>query len=200
MSRGRCGCEIAQLRRLVAMVAASSCDFEVTLKIASGWRFLCGRRSKKRCDFCSGMVASPLAATVVTAILRCDFCAAKFTRLRGMAPNFTRKSVCEDSPSDFCTGKSHPWTNASLGGDLWRTFMAIGPYRFSLKTRQQGIGPKNLPWNSFGPMGPKSFWKFWSTLVSVHRLPPPPGDPFTKISPRISALGKFFWRLFNSSN
>ena len=27
--------------------------------------------------FCSGMVASPFAATVVTAISRCDFCAAK---------------------------------------------------------------------------------------------------------------------------
>ena len=36
-----------------------------------------GQRSKKTCDFCSGMVASPLAATAVTAILRCDFCAAK---------------------------------------------------------------------------------------------------------------------------
>ena len=36
------------------------------------------RPSEKRCDFCSGMVASPLAASVVIAILRCDFCADKF--------------------------------------------------------------------------------------------------------------------------
>ena len=39
--------------------------------------FFCGRRSENPCDFCSGMLASPLAATVVIAILRCDFCAAK---------------------------------------------------------------------------------------------------------------------------
>ena len=32
---------------------------------------------EKTCDFCNGMAASPLAAAVVTAILRCDFCAAK---------------------------------------------------------------------------------------------------------------------------
>ena len=30
-------------------------------------------RSQKPCDFCSRMVAKPLAATVVTAMLRCDF-------------------------------------------------------------------------------------------------------------------------------
>ena len=37
----------------------------------------CGRRSETLCDFCSGMVASPLASTVVTAILRCEVCAAE---------------------------------------------------------------------------------------------------------------------------
>ena len=45
----------------------------LTPKIVSGLRFSCGRRSEKPCDFCSGMVASPLAATVGIAILRCDF-------------------------------------------------------------------------------------------------------------------------------
>ena len=78
MSRGRCGRKIARLRRLAAVVAAIfSCDSEANPKIASGQRFFGGRRSEKPCDFCSGMVASPLAATVVAAILRCDFCAAK---------------------------------------------------------------------------------------------------------------------------
>ena len=41
---------------------------------------------QKPCDFCSGMVSSPLAATVVTAILRCDFCAAKVQT--GISPEF----------------------------------------------------------------------------------------------------------------
>ena len=49
VSRGRCSREIAQLRQVVAV----------------------GRRSEKPFDFCSGMVVSLLAATVVTAILLC---------------------------------------------------------------------------------------------------------------------------------
>ena len=48
-----------------------------TQKSLAASDFFCGRRNEKPCDFCSGMVASPLAATVVIAILRCDFCAAK---------------------------------------------------------------------------------------------------------------------------
>ena len=28
------------------------------------------------------------------------------------------------------TGKSHPWTNASVGGNFRRTFRTIGPYKF----------------------------------------------------------------------
>ena len=35
-------------------------------------------------------------------------------------------------------GKSHPWTNTSLGGNFWRTWRAIGPYEFSWKQRQMG--------------------------------------------------------------
>ena len=27
-------------------------------------------------------------------------------------------------------GKSHPWTNTSVGGNFWRTFRTIGPYEF----------------------------------------------------------------------
>ena len=51
----------------------------VTPKSAAASDFFSGRRSEKPCDFCTGMVANPLVATVVTgsAILRCDFCAAK---------------------------------------------------------------------------------------------------------------------------
>ena len=42
----------------------SRCELPASLRLTP-----CGRRSEKPCDFCSGMVASPLAATVVTAIL-----------------------------------------------------------------------------------------------------------------------------------
>ena len=28
------------------------------------------------------------------------------------------------------SGKSHPWTNTSVGGNIWRTFRTIGPYEF----------------------------------------------------------------------
>ena len=60
----------------------ASCDFEGNpLKIASDCYYFLGRRSKQPCDFCSGMVASPLVATMVTVILRREFCAAKFQAL-----------------------------------------------------------------------------------------------------------------------
>ena len=62
----------------------------LTPKIASGLRFFCGRQGEKPCDFCSEMVASPLAATVVTAILRCDFCAAK---VRTLPTPYSMKNV-----------------------------------------------------------------------------------------------------------
>ena len=57
----------------------ASCDFEANPKNRRrlATLFVCGPRSEKPSDFCSGMVAGPLPATVVTAILRCDFCAAK---------------------------------------------------------------------------------------------------------------------------
>ena len=61
---GRGRCELPAILRLTPKSLAAS-DF-----FAAG-------EAKKPCDFCSGMVASPLAATMVTAILRCDFCAAK---------------------------------------------------------------------------------------------------------------------------
>ena len=57
VSRGRCSREITRL---------------LTPKIASGCDLFCGRRRAKPCDFCNGIVASLLAATVVTAILRCE--------------------------------------------------------------------------------------------------------------------------------
>ena len=79
--RGRC--------ELPAIVRA-------TPKIASGWRFFGGRQSEKPCDFCSGMVASPLAATVVTAILRCDFCAAKSRDHSQSNPQHTKNPELQD--------------------------------------------------------------------------------------------------------
>ena len=84
----------------------------LTPKIASGWRFfLCGRRSAKPCDFCSGMVASPLVATVVTAILRCDSCAAKYLLLRRptMEPFFCQKitAISRLLPLEFWCSEGH---------------------------------------------------------------------------------------------
>ena len=49
----------------------------LTPKIASGYFFFAAGEAKTPCDFCSRMVASPLAANVVTAVLPCDFCSAK---------------------------------------------------------------------------------------------------------------------------
>ena len=73
-SHGRCGREIARLQLLAAM---GRCKLPATLrattKITSDCS-LCGRRSEKPCDFCIGMVASSLTATMVSAILRCEFC------------------------------------------------------------------------------------------------------------------------------
>ena len=63
MTCGRGRCELPAILRLIPKSLADS-DFLRPAK-------------RKTCDFCSGMVASPLAATVVTAILRCDFCAAE---------------------------------------------------------------------------------------------------------------------------
>ena len=48
----------------------SSCDYEGDLSKSRVCDLVCGQRNEKPCDFCSGMVASPLAAAVVTAILR----------------------------------------------------------------------------------------------------------------------------------
>ena len=64
---GRGRCEVPAILRVTQESLVSS-------------DFFCGRqfeKSERPCDFCSGMVASPVAATVVTAISRCDSCAAK---------------------------------------------------------------------------------------------------------------------------
>ena len=79
MSRGRCGRKIAPLRRLAAR---GRCELPAILRVTptkslAASDFFAAGDAKNPSDFCSGMVASPLAATVVTAILRCDFCAAK---------------------------------------------------------------------------------------------------------------------------
>ena len=70
VSRGRCGREIAWLWRLAAVVAASSCHFEDGPKNLWRQAIFLHPAKRKPCDVCSGMVASPLGATVVTAI--CD--------------------------------------------------------------------------------------------------------------------------------
>ena len=71
VSRGRRGREIARLRPLAAVVAA---NFQKSIANAI---FFGRRRGQKPCDFCNGMIASPLAAAVVAAI-----CDASFVPLR----------------------------------------------------------------------------------------------------------------------
>ena len=52
------------------------------------------------------------------------------------------------------TGKSHPRTNTSLGGNFWRTSSSI---RVSLATRQMGpLARRNFPWHSHQPMAPRN--------------------------------------------
>ena len=66
------------------MVAVSFLRFEgnpksraIAIFFAAGEANLCGQRSEKPSNFSNGMVASPLAAAVVAAILRYELCAAK---------------------------------------------------------------------------------------------------------------------------
>ena len=63
---------------------------------------------------------------------------------------------CWDFPELRCI-MCLPWTNTSLGGNFWRTFRAIGPCRYPWKH-----------WSSYGPMAPKSLWKFRSTPALAH--------------------------------
>ena len=42
---------------------------------------------------------------------------------------FTTRSIFSTA-GWFTTGKSHPWTNTSAGGNFRRTFRTIGPYEF----------------------------------------------------------------------
>ena len=60
----------------------------------------------------------------------------------------------------------------SLRGNFRRTFSAIGPKEFPWKNNAEGaIGRYEFPpWNSYGPMAPKSLWQFRSTPASVHRV------------------------------
>ena len=55
-----------------------------------------------------------------------------------LAPNFRRKFIKPrakvrwffSSVNTIQAGKSHPWTNTSVGGNFGRTFRTIGPYEF----------------------------------------------------------------------
>ena len=74
VSRGRRGHKIPHT------CGRGRCELPATLRVTPkslAIAMSCGWRSNSLCDFCSGMVASPLAATVVTVILRCELCAAK---------------------------------------------------------------------------------------------------------------------------
>ena len=56
----------------------------------------------------------------------------------------------------FNSGKSHPWTNASVGGNFWKL---SGP-----------LVHTNFPRKRYGPMALKVLWKFRSWPVLVHRV------------------------------
>ena len=45
----------------------------------------------------------------------------------------------------FSSGKSHPWTNTSVGGNFRRTFRTIGPYEFPRQRYGPMIGPYEFP-------------------------------------------------------
>ena len=54
---------------------------------------------------------------------------------RGSTPEIARENAIWHIASEFFVhvnvpGKSHPWTNASVGGNFRRTFRTIGPYEF----------------------------------------------------------------------
>ena len=82
--------------------------------------FVCCRRSEKPCAFCNRMVASPLAAAVVTTIMRCEFCAAQvmiFLRIRFftcMLSTFGPPMVWVIS-LDFCKNCPGRWQTGSVG-------------------------------------------------------------------------------------
>ena len=112
MSRGRCGCEIARLRR-------GRCELPAILRLsyppkslaASG--LFCGRRRKHFCDFCSGMVASRARLRPPWSLRFCDtiFVMAKLSSESGMQKSMGHelpKSSMEDwdadlSPCNFAT-------------------------------------------------------------------------------------------------
>ena len=69
-----------QNRAAVATCGRGRCELLAILTPKKWWlAIFCGRQSEKLCDFGSEMVASPRAATLVTAILRCGFCAHKIS-------------------------------------------------------------------------------------------------------------------------
>ena len=54
------------------------------------------------------------------------------------------------------TGKSHPWTNTSVGGNFRKSFRTIGPYEFPRKRYGPMIGPYEFPRNSYDQWGSTS--------------------------------------------
>ena len=44
--------------------------------------------------------------------------------------SFIVACIKNSSPPPLMSGKSHPWTNTSVGGNFGRTFRTIGPYEF----------------------------------------------------------------------
>ena len=52
------------------------------------------------------------------------------------------------------TGKSHPWTNVSVGGNFRRTFRTIGPYEFPQEKVWTNDGQSSLKVSVLTGIGP----------------------------------------------
>ena len=69
------------------------------------------------------------------------------------------------------SGKSHPWTNASVGGTLEELSGPLVHTNFPRKRYGPMIGPCEFPYRIlYVPMALKVLWKFQSWLVLVHRV------------------------------
>ena len=64
-------------------------------------------------------------------------------------------------------GRSHPWTNASLGETFAELSELLVHTDFPWKQGTKRLVHTDLPWNLYGPMAPKSLWKFWSTVLGI---------------------------------
>ena len=93
--------------------------------------FFCGRRSEKACDFCGGMLASPLAATVV----------------RFLSPGTLRARRARETPvagRGGCNLGAPTLGSAERGHPDFFRFVPISPFCSDLRSLFSGI-PRFVP-------------------------------------------------------